>query len=168
MLCDWIDQLCATGIDAVMFDTLYASRSIMSAEMWDEFEGVYMTRIAERVRSHGCAVMIHNCGQGAYFDEQYERMKPVLFSFAHPPQGCADMKEAVEKYADKMILMGTIDPGWFMTATPETLKARVEEEFAVFGPSKRYVLSTGCEYPACLDFAFPRQMVDMAKAYTYK
>ena len=33
-------------------------------------------------------------------------MKPVLFSFAHPPQGCADMKEAVEKYADKMILMG--------------------------------------------------------------
>ena len=85
VLCDWIDQLCATGIDAVMFDTLYASRSIMSAEMWDEFEGVYMTRIAERVRSHGCAVMIHNCGQGAYFDEQYERMKPVLFSFAHPP-----------------------------------------------------------------------------------
>ena len=168
VLCDWIDQLCATGIDAVMFDTLYASRSIMSAEMWDEFEGVYMTRIAERVRSHGCAVMIHNCGQGAYFDEQYERMKPVLFSFAHPPQGCADMKEAVEKYADKMILMGTIDPGWFMTATPETLKARVEEELAVFGPSKRYVLSTGCEYPACLDFAFPRQMVDMAKAYTYK
>ena len=155
VLCDWIDQLCATGIDAVMFDTLYASRSIMSAEMWDEFEGVYMTRIAERVRSHGCAVMIHNCGQGAYFDEQYERMKPVLFSFAHPPQGCADMKEAVEKYADKMILMGTIDPGWFMTATPETLKARVEEELAVFGPSKRYVLSTGCEYPACLDFAFP-------------
>ena len=65
------------------------------------------------------------------------------------------MKEAVEKYADKMILMGTIDPGWFMTATPETLKARVEEELAVFGPSKRYVLSTGCEYPACLDFAFP-------------
>ena len=150
VLCDWIDQLCATGIDAVMFDTLYASRSIMSAEMWDEFEGVYMTRIAERVRSHGCAVMIHNCGQGAYFDEQYERMKPVLFSFAHPPQGCADMKEAVEKYADKMILMGTIDPGWFMTATPETLKARVEEELAVFGPSKRYVLSTGCESPVCL------------------
>ena len=99
VLCDWIDQLCATGIDAVMFDTLYASRSIMSAEMWDEFEGVYMTRIAERVRSHGCAVMIHNCGQGAYFDEQYERMKPVLFSFAHPPQGCADMKEAVEASA---------------------------------------------------------------------
>ena len=131
VLCDWIDQLCATGIDAVMFDTLYASRSIMSAEMWDEFEGVYMTRIAERVRSHGCAVMIHNCGQGAYFDEQYERMKPVLFSFAHPPQGCADMKEAVEKYADKMILMGTIDPGWFMTATPETLEARVEEELAL-------------------------------------
>ena len=159
VLCDWIDQLCATGIDAVMFDTLYASRSIMSAEMWDEFEGVYMTRIAERVRSHGCAVMIHNCGQGAYFDEQYERMKPVLFSFAHPPQGCADMKEAVEKYADKMILMGTIDPGWFMTATPETLKARVEEELAVFGPSERHVLSAGCAYPTCPDFAFPRQMM---------
>ena len=151
-----------------MFDTLYASRSIMSAAMWDEFEGVYMTRIADRVRANGCAVMLHNCGQGAYFEEQYERIKPVLFSFAHPPHGCADMREAVEKYADKMVLMGPIDPGWFMTATPETLRQRVTEELEVFAPSKRFVLSTGCEYPACLDFSFPRQMVAMAKEYIYK
>lgn len=168
VLLEWIDQLCATGIDAVMFDTLYASRSIMSVEMWDEFEGVYMTRLADRVRQNGCAVMIHNCGQGAYFKEQYERMHPVLFSFAHPPHDCADMAEAVEKYADKMILMGTIDPGWFMTATPESLTARVNKEFEIFGASRRYVLSTGCEYPACLDFGPARQMVDMAKAYTYE
>ncbi len=167
VLVEWIDQLCATGIDAVMFDTLYASRSIMSAAMWDEFEGVYMSRIADRVRANGCAVMIHNCGQGAYFKEQYERIRPVLFSFAHPPHDCADIQVAVEKYADKMILMGTIDPGWFMTATPESVAARVKEELDLFGPSKRFVLSTGCEFPACLDFSFPRQMMEMAKAYTY-
>lgn len=168
VLCDWINQPCATGIDAMMFDMLYAFRSVMNAEMRDEFESVYVTRIAGRVRSHGYAVMIHNRGQGAYFDKQYERMKPVLLFFAHPPQGCADMKEAVEKYADKMILMSTIDLGWFMTVTPETLKACVEEEPVVFGPSERHVLLTGYEYPACLDFTFPRQMVDMTKAYTYK
>lgn len=167
VLLDWIDQLCATGVDAIMFDTLYASQSIMSVEMWQEFEGNYMTKIADRVRENGCMVMIHNCGKGAYFDEQYEAMHPVLFSFNHPPKGCASMQEAVEKYADKMILTGTIDPGWFMTATMDTLEERVKEELDIFAPSQRFMLSTGCEYPACLDFSFPKKMSDMAKAYTY-
>ncbi len=167
VLCEWIDQLCATGIDAVMFDTLYASQSIMSCEMWQEFEGDFMVRIADRVRANGCMVMIHNCGQGAYFDEQIEAMKPVLFSFNHPPRGCANMQEAVEKYADKLILTGTIDPGWFMTATEESLEQRVKEELDIFAPSQRFILSTGCEFPACLDFTFPKKMVEMAKAYKY-
>lgn len=167
VLLEWIDQLCATGVDAVMFDTLYASQSIMSVEMWQEFEGNYMTKLADRVRENGCMVMIHNCGKGAYFDEQYEAMHPVLFSFNHPPKGCASMQEAVEKYADKMILTGTIDPGWFMTANLETLEERVKEELDIFAPSQRFMLSTGCEYPACLDFTFPKKMSDMAKAYKY-
>lgn len=168
VLCEWIDQLCATGIDAVMFDTLYASQSIMSLEMWNEFEGVYMPRLADRVRANGCLVMIHNCGKGAYFEEQYNSMHPVLFSFNHVPYGCESMDEAVEKYADKMILAGTIDPGWFMTATLDSLEKRVEEELNTFAPSKRFILSTGCEFPACLDFTFPKKMSDMAKAYTYE
>ncbi len=167
VLLEWIDQLCATGVDAVMFDTLYASQSIMSAEMWQEFEGNYMGRLADRVRENGCMVMIHNCGKGAYFDEQYEAMHPVLFSFNHPPKGCADMKETVEKYADKMILTGTIDPGWFMTADLDSLEQRVKEELDIFAPSQRFILSTGCEFPACLDFTFPKKMVEMAKAYKY-
>jgi len=168
VLCEWIDQLCATGVDAVMFDTLYASRSIMSLDMWKEFEGAYMPRLADRVRANGCMVMVHNCGQGAYFKEQCEAMNPVLFSFNHPANGCASMQETVEKYADKMILMGTIDPGWFMTADLESLEERVKEELDIFAPSKRFILSTGCEFPACLDFTFPKKMVEMAKAYKYE
>ena len=75
-----IDQLCATGIDAVMFR--YAVRLPVDRERGDV--GRVRGRLHDphrRTRAlHGCAVMIHNCGQGAYFDEQYERMKPVLFS----------------------------------------------------------------------------------------
>ncbi len=164
---EWIDQLCATGIDAVMFDTLYASKSIMSIDMWQQFEGDFMVRLADRVRANGKLVMLHNCGQGAYFDEQYEAMKPVLVSFNHIPNGCSSFEEAVEKYADKFILTGTIDPGWFMTADLDTLEQRVKEELDIFAPSQRFVLSTGCEYPACLDFTFPKKMVEMAKAYKY-
>jgi len=32
-------ELVKTGVHAVMFDTLFASQSILSKEMWDEFEG---------------------------------------------------------------------------------------------------------------------------------
>jgi len=54
----------------IMFDTLYASQSIMSKGMWDALEGPYMERLANHVHDNGCMVMIHNCGTGIYFDVQ--------------------------------------------------------------------------------------------------
>ena len=97
-LYDYCDALIETGVHAIMFDTLFASQSIMSAEMWMEFEGVYMKPLADYVRSKGCMVMIHNCGKGIYFKEQIESMNPVAISFMHIPADCSSYAEAKEKY----------------------------------------------------------------------
>jgi uroporphyrinogen decarboxylase len=78
---EYVAALCDLGVDAVMFDTLFASGTIMRKEMWVEFEGGLMKELAEVVREHGSQVMIHNCGQRIYFDVQIEAMKPTAISF---------------------------------------------------------------------------------------
>jgi len=103
-----LKEFCAglieAGCHAIMFDTLYASKSIMSAKMWDDNEGVYIEELSDFVREKGAMVMLHNCGNGIYFKEQIERMHPVAISYQHIPFDCADMADVKIKYGDFTII----------------------------------------------------------------
>lgn len=162
---DFCGALIDAGVHAIMFDTLFASASIMSEAMWQEFEGEYIQELSEYVHSRGCMVMLHNCGQSAYFEAQIERMHPTLISFLHVPFGCSSYAEAKEKFGDKVTLMGAIDPGWLMTATDEQVAEKSKEMIDIFAKGGGFVLATGCEYPACLNFDKARIMVETAKTY---
>ncbi len=154
-----------TGVHAIMFDTLYASKTIMSESMWDEFEGGYMEELADHVREQGCMVMIHNCGDGAYFDAQFRRMDPIAFSFNHIPMECSSFAEMKEKYGDRITLIGHVDPGWLMRATVEEIEAECKKQIDTFKKGGGFILATGCEYPAPLDFKNAEAIVKVAKEY---
>lgn len=164
-----LKELCTavieTGVHAIMFDTLYASKSIMSEAMWDEFEGVYMEDIANHVTKQGCMVMIHNCGQGPYFDMQIKRMKPVAFSFLHVAAECDSYADMKEKYGDKLTLIGHISPTLLPAMSDEELIEECKREIDTFKKDGGFILSTGCEYPALLDFKKARLIVETAKEY---
>ena len=94
VLVDYIKAMCKTGVHAVVLDTLFASQTIMRKEMWKEIEGPHTKVLADTIRECGAMVMVHNCGNGIYFDVQIEMMDPIAISFAYPPDDCKDMKEA--------------------------------------------------------------------------
>lgn len=154
-----------TGVHAIMFDTLFASKTIMSKTMWDEFEGVYMQELAYHVRNQGCMVMIHNCGGGVYFDIQIERMKPTAISFLHVPDDASSYAEIKEKYGKDITLIGHVDPGWLMTATLQEVEDECKNQIDTFKKGGGFILSTGCEYPAPLNFEKAKVMVETAKEY---
>ena len=162
---DLSDALIDTGVHAIMFDTLFASKSIMSEEMWDEFEGKYMEPIAAHVKERGCMVMIHNCGKGPYFDAQIKRLDPIAFSFLHYPSNCSSYEEMAEKYAAKLTLIGCMDPGFIMYASNEEIEAEAKKEIDTFKSTNSFILATGCEYPAPLDFEKAEIIVKCAKEY---
>ncbi|HKM17806.1 MAG: uroporphyrinogen decarboxylase [Firmicutes bacterium] len=164
-LLEYVDALAATGVPAIMLDTLYASQSIMSKSMWLEFEGPYVRRIAERIRKHGCQVMIHNCGNGIYFDAQIETMKPVAISFLHLPDDCQSPRELKEKYGSQVTLIGRIPPTWLLTCTQEELEEECRREIDDYKAGGGFILATGCEYPANLGLEHARTIVRMAKEY---
>ena len=159
------DGLIDAGVHAIMFDTLFASNSIMSEQMWEDFEGDYIERIANHVHSRGCMVMLHNCGKGAYFEAQIKRMNPCLISFLHIPHGCTSYEEVKEKFGDKVTLMGVLDPGWVMIASEDEIRKESERFIDMYKKDGGFVLATGCEYPAPLDFTKARIMVETAKTY---
>lgn len=76
-----------------MLDTLFASQSGVSRELWVEMEGIYARRIAEEIRRNGALVSLRNCGTRPYLDLQLEYIGPRPVSLAALPDDCSSLKE---------------------------------------------------------------------------
>ncbi|MEG1501059.1 MAG: uroporphyrinogen decarboxylase family protein, partial [Clostridiales bacterium] len=162
---DYCDAIIETGVHAIMFDTLFASRSILSKPAWDEFEGVYMEEIANHLHAKNCPVMIHNCGAGVYFDIQIKRINPCLISYMNIPDDCTSMEDIKEKYGKDITLMGHIEPAWLMDVTKEEVFAECKKQIDAYKKDGGFILATGCEYPAPLGFEQGKWMVEAAELY---
>ena len=110
-------------------------------------------------------VMLHNCGNGVYFKEQIARMHPVAISYQHIPLDCTDMDDVKAKYGDQVTLIGHVEPGWLYAATEEELRAMCRKQIDAYKKGGGFILATGCEYPAPLDFTYAKIMVEEAKTY---
>jgi uroporphyrinogen decarboxylase len=148
VLIDYIRALKKTGVHAIVLDTLFASQSIMSKKMWNKMEAPYAKALADEIRAQEMMVMVHNCGNGIYFDVQIEAMQPVAISFAMPPDDCATMVEAKEKWGKKTCLCGYASPATYaFLGTPEEMKMECKKEIEELGKDGGFILATGCEYP---------------------
>ncbi len=164
-LIDYCDVLIDTGVHAIMLDTLFASQSIMSKDMWREFEGGYVKRIAAHVHDRGRMFMIHNCGKGIYFDAQIEAMQPEAISFLHLPDDVKSPAELKEKYGSKTALIGHVDPTWVIDASEEEVRAECEKQIDQYKAGGGFILATGCEYPANASLRSAEVIIETAKTY---
>jgi len=167
-LIDYCAAIIETGVHAIMIDTLFASQSIMSKSMWNEFEAPYVKKIADYIHSTNTMVMIHNCGNGIYFDAQIDAMRPHAISFLYPPDDCKDFIETKQKYGDKTMLIGAITPSWLISATREEVIAECNKQMDEMAKGGGFILATGCEYPSGLDVGKAKIMVEAAKNYKFK
>ena len=162
-LAEYAAALVDAGADAIMWDTLFASGSIMSKQMWREVEFEPMAMLSRAVREKGALNMIHNCGNRIYFDVQIEAMQPAAISFLYPPDDCADFAECKQKYGDKVVFIGCVPPTNVVVGTDEEWDAACREQLRVLGKDGGLVLATGCEYPANAPFDRARRMIEIAK-----
>lgn len=163
---DYVNALIDVGVNAVMFDTLFASGSIMSKDMWNEMEGPLVKELADICHKRDCLVMVHNCGEKVYFDVQIQTMNPCAISFLHVPDDCKDFDECKEKYGSKITLIGCVPPPMVVLNTDEEWVAECKKQIDTFAKDGGYMLATGCEYPSGSDFTKAKLMIDVAKTYT--
>ena len=168
ILVDYIKAQAKTGVHGIVVDTLFASNGIMSQKLWKEIEGPFTTVMADAIREGGSAVVVHNCGNGPYFDVQIEAMNPIAISFAHTPVECKDMKEVKKKYGDMITLVGYVDPARYMfLGSPEEAKAECKREIEELAGGGRFILSTGCEFPPNGSFLNAVAMMEAVELYGY-
>jgi len=162
---EYTNAIIDTGVNAVMLDTLFASGSIMSKNMWMEMEGGLVKELANICHERNCLVMIHNCGEKVYFDVQIETMNPCAISFLHVPDDCKDFADCKEKYGGKVSLIGCVPPPLAAFGTDEKWIQACKENIDMMGKGGGYMLATGCEYPSDADFTKAKLMVEVAKTY---
>ena len=162
---DYAEALCDIGVDAIMWDTLFASGSIMSKSMWDEFEGDDIQMLAEAVEAKGVMNMIHNCGNAIYFDAQIKRIKPAAISFLFPADDCADFVATKEKYGDQTTLIGCVTPANAAFGTDEEWERQCRAMIDDMAAGGGFMLAPGCEYPSGAPFDRGQKMIDIAKTY---
>lgn len=165
VLVDYARAQCDTGVDGVMLDTLFASQSGVSRELWVEMEGVYARRICDEIRRCGGLVALHNCGTGPYFDVQIEYMQPVVISFACLPDDCRDNRELKEKYGSVTGLAGYVPTEAVCMESPTGIVEIARRQIRDLAPGGGYLLAMGCEYPPNQDLVGVTALAYAAKKY---
>ena len=166
VLVDYIKAIAKTGCHAVVLDTLFASQTIMRKEMWKEIEGPFTKILADACRENGMMVIVHNCGNGIYFDVQIEMMDPIAISCAYMPDDCNSWVEAKEKWGDKVTIIGYASPAEYaFLGTPEDMRQECKKEIEELGANGRFILATGCEFPPNGSLMNAFAMMEAAELY---
>jgi uroporphyrinogen decarboxylase len=165
VLVEYVRCQCDTGVDGVMLDTLFASKSALSRDLWEEMEGPYAGRLADEIRRWGALVVLHNCGEGPYFDLQIKYMQPAAISFAYLPDDCASMSELKDKYGHRTALAGFVPTDAIYREPTTKIMEIAREQIRSLAPGGGFILAPGCEYPPNHDLAGALALVRAAEVY---
>jgi uroporphyrinogen decarboxylase len=166
-LIDYAVAQVEAGAHAVVLDPLYSSASILKKETWERFEGVFMRPIADAIRNAGGAVIVHNCGNGVYFDAVIKHINPVAISHAYPAYGSANLKEHAANWAKKVVSIGIGDPEKIgHEFSQDEVLEHCREQIEIFRVAEGgFILSTGCEFSPHGNLLSAATMVKASKLY---
>ncbi len=147
VLIEYVEAQCDTGVSAVTLDTLFASWNGLGKKLWEKIEGEFTSKLANAIRRKGCIIVVHNCGDGIYFDSQIHFMEPGIINFAHLPDDCSSRKELKRRYGDQVVLMGYIDTSLLSYGTPYEVMQECRMQIEDLGEGGGFILAPGCEFP---------------------
>ncbi len=154
------------GAHAVCYDNLYCSQSILSKDIWEKFEGPSMKKVTDSIRDKGCLVVLHNCGNGIYFDMCQKWSTPNAISHAYVADDVDSWQEHKDKWGGKIATIGWMPPGPVaMLGSPEEIEEETKAEVEIFMPGSGFVMSTGCEFPPNAPLLNAKRIVDAGKKY---
>jgi uroporphyrinogen decarboxylase len=166
VLLDYVDAQVDRGPIGIVMDTLFASGSIMSRDLWKKMEAPYVERIAKKIHDAGLAILIHNCGNNPYFDVQIEAMHPEGMSIAYLPNECPTYDDLKKTWGDKVMIVGMVQPSQVVfMGTQQDVKEACKEQIRALAPGGGFLLSTGCEFPPNASLLNAIAMVEAAEEY---
>ena len=165
VLIPYVEAQCDTGVVGVTLDTLFASWSGLSKELWGKVEGPFVKEIASAIRRKGYIVTVHNCGHGPYFDSQIRFMEPSVITFAQLPDDCSDPKELKRRYGGQVVLMGYVSTPLLSYGTPYEVMQECRKQIEDLADGGGFILAPGCEFPPNAPLENAMAIVKAAQLY---
>lgn len=165
VLVDFVIEQYHRGVVGVCLDTLPASRSGVTPEAWEEFEGRYVERITQAIKESGILIAHHGCGYSPYFKEVKRWVNPAVFSFADLPEDCSGFNVLKETYGKEATLMGYVPTELLYLGTPKEVVAECVRQINELGKGGRFILAPACEYPPNASLQNARAMVVAAEYF---
>jgi len=165
VLIDYINALCDTGLIIIAPDMLFAAKTGLGKELWEKIEGPWGREIAAVIHRRGCAVAIHNCGDGPYFDSMIKFMAPEAISFARLPEDCKDRKELKKRYGDQTVLIGNVETNTLYHGSPHQVMEECRRVIDDLAQGGGFILAPGCEYPPNANLMNAVVLVETARLY---
>ncbi|MEW6077347.1 MAG: uroporphyrinogen decarboxylase family protein [Thermodesulfobacteriota bacterium] len=168
VLIEYVQAQCAAGVPAVAIDTLFASRSALPKDVWEDIEGPFAREISRAIKATGHLVGIHNCGDAPYFDAQIRSMEPEFISFGRLPDDCQTPQEMKQKYGDQTTLLGYVPTALLVHGTPKEVMDEAKRQIDVLAPGGGFILAPECEYPPNIPLTNAFALIKAAKTYGRK
>jgi uroporphyrinogen decarboxylase len=155
------------GAHGIVLDPLFSSASILHRNTWTKFEGAEAKVLADTARDAGAMVIIHNCGNGVYFEDVIEKTRPVAISHAYPAFGSQTWTDHASKWAKKVVTIGYSDPAKTgHVLTQDEILEDCRQQIETFKVAEGgFILSTGCEFSPGGNLLSAATMVKASKLY---
>ncbi len=168
VLIDFVQAQGEAGVPAIAIDTLFASRSALPKDVWEDIEGPFAGEISRAIKASGRLVGIHNCGDAPYFDAQIRSMAPAFISFAKLPDDCRTPLEMKQRYGDQTTLVGYVPTSLLVHGTPQQVMEEARRQIDVLAPGGGYILAPECEYPPNIPLTNAFALIRAAEKYGRK
>jgi uroporphyrinogen decarboxylase len=166
-LVEYVKAQVEAGAHGIVIDPLFSSASILHRSTWAKFEGAEARALADAARAGGALVIVHNCGNGVYFEDVIEQTNPIAISHAYPAFGAKTWEEHAARWGRKVVSIGYADPAKTgHVHSQEEILADCRQQIETFKVADGgFILSTGCEFSPGGNLLSAATMVKAAKLY---
>jgi uroporphyrinogen decarboxylase len=156
----FIRLMATTGAHMVSNGDSSSGPSVISPRLYRKFAQPYEKRIVEAAHLLGLPYALHICG----------KTEPILNdmvetgSDALELDSLTDARRACEVFADRVTLIGNLDPTTVLAhGTPRLVEDKTRELLGIFSGTRRFILNAGCAIAASTPSENIRAMVRIAK-----
>jgi uroporphyrinogen decarboxylase len=145
-----------------------SSLSVISPELYRQYNLGFINRVVTLAHSAGVPVMIHHCGRAGKLVEilHEETEVDIVHPLEPPPGGDVDLAEVKRRYGKRLVLFGNLNTFQLMlTGTPAEVKAAARQAIEDAGEGGQFILCTGDQIGRDTTEANVIAMVEAAHEY---
>ncbi len=132
------------GLRTVFVDDSLAGMELVSLDMYQKFDGAYLSQVMSHWRTRGVSTIVHNDSANPFYEAQAELRPSAL----HVHLKSVDVSKFFADLKKRLCVIAGIDHTELLfKKTPDEVEAELERVLALWGEEPGLIIAPGCELP---------------------